>query len=85
MLINFIVYVFAAYGFAVAVQIIRGHRLNIKPFNCRPCLSWWFILMIVIFLKPITIENLIVTPLAVAGCVYLLTQIEERLITFKDE
>jgi len=39
----------SSYGFAVAVQTLRGRHLEFKPFSCRLCLSWWFSFLYVLF------------------------------------
>lgn len=68
----------SAYGFHTAVQMLRGEYLNWKPFNCKLCLSFWFALFYVLIFK-LSIANLLIIPLGVAGFVYLIGLIEDRL------
>jgi hypothetical protein len=89
-MLEFIKLSFAAYAFATGIQMVRGKYWNFKPINCRMCMSFWAtFIFLILFTKQMPlldfIINLIITPLAVSGAVFLLTQIEERLTHFSGE
>lgn len=76
----------SAYGFALAVQILRGTRLNFKPFNCKFCLGIWYSLTYIILTNFIVIE--LMKPILycfTVGCIcYFLTLIEDKLSKMPD-
>jgi hypothetical protein len=84
MLTEIIIFAFASYAFANAVQMIRGTHLNFKPFSCRFCLSWWFSFIYFLFFT-LNFIKAVIMGLSVSGIVYLITQIEDRINYYRNE
>jgi len=72
----------SAYGFYHAVNVLRGGKLNFKPFNCAICLSFWYSL-IVILLIDFRLTNIIVMSLFAVGVTDIVKTITDRLTEVK--
>jgi hypothetical protein len=72
----------SAYSFATAVQMTRGIHLNIKPFNCKFCLSFWFSLIAYLVLGT-SIAYAILCAFYVAFIAHFLKIIEDKLLESK--
>lgn len=73
---------FAAYGFATAVQMIRGTRFNKKPWNCKFCLSFWIALIWYLYEQPFDFNHLVTDTIysfTVACISYFLMRIDDKL------
>jgi len=82
-----LILLFAAYGFATAVQLSRGPYLNFKPFNCKFCLSFWFSLFVIfVFYTTGTLRDAaiysIIHAFAIAGGVAVIKVVEDKLTVF---
>lgn len=76
----------AAYGFGTAIQMLRGTWLNIKPFNCKGCLSFWFSIFIYVYMSTLGIDkytNAFVYGLFVYCIASFLKLIEDKMIGSK--
>jgi len=65
-LIQLVILGISAYGFYHTIQILRGGRLNFKPFNCAVCLSFWYTLIVVMLSWYKLTSILVATMFAVA-------------------
>lgn len=72
----------SAYGFATAVQMTRGIHLNIKPFNCKFCLSFWFSLIAYLVLG-VSIAYAVICAFYTAFIAHFLKIIEDKLLESK--
>jgi len=78
MLSVLIVLVFASYGFAIGVQMLRGKYLNFKPFSCIACLSFWFSLVWLLIIGR-NIFDSATYALAVTCITYFMSLIDSKL------
>lgn len=78
-LINLLIIAISGYGFYHTVQVLRGNKLNFKPFNCAICLSFWYGIIIMIFLTfQLQVIKILVSALFIVGIVDIIKQLIER-------
>lgn len=73
----------AAYGFGIAIQMLRGKYLNFKPFDCKFCLSFWFSSIVYLYMVLFGIDkytNVFIYGLFVACIANFLKLIEDKII-----
>lgn len=74
----------AGYALYHAIQMLRGRKLNFKPFNCCLCITFWLALFYILLVNYpfINIIHTIIFPLSVSGISYFIKIIEDKLIQF---
>lgn len=80
MLEKFLIVPLAAYGFGIAIQMLRGRYLNFKPFNCRACLGAWSSFAIYVLFDKCTYFDYFVYSLFVFCLANFLKLIEDKII-----
>ncbi len=66
------IYSLSSYGLYHTIQVIRGTKLNFKPFNCRVCITFWYMVILMI----LGVIKTFITVFAVIGTIQLISVLE---------